>query len=68
MATSPFREILKELDSQNIEYVPTKKGWLIKSPDGKGLVTIHGTPSDHRALKNAVADLRRICGYVPKSR
>jgi hypothetical protein len=40
--------------------LPLKSGherWL--SPDGKTQVLVSGTPSDHRAMKNALADLRR---------
>jgi hypothetical protein len=38
----------------------TKKGWFIYPPD-KSLppVAVHNTPSDHRALANTVARLRR---------
>lgn len=59
-----IKKLLAELDEQGIEYVATKKGWLVKGKDGKSLATIHGTPSDHRAWRNAIADLRK-CGYVP---
>lgn len=64
---SPLKKVFQELDEQGIEYKATKKGWLVVSPTGTGLVTIHATPSDHRALRNIISDLKRVCGYVPKA-
>lgn len=37
----------------------TKSGQMWLAPDGKGKVTIHGTPSDHRAIKNLRSEFRR---------
>lgn len=33
--------------------------WLLFSPDGVTIVTIHKTPSDHRTIANTVAQLRK---------
>jgi hypothetical protein len=39
---------------------PTKKGFqLIPPAPEKEPVQVHGTPSDHRALRNLLSDLRR---------
>lgn len=38
----------------------TRNGWVVYSNDGKGTAGFHLTPSDHRAYRNAVADLRKI--------
>lgn len=38
----------------------TKKGFQLIPPDpSKDPVQVHGTPSDHRALKNLLSELRR---------
>jgi len=37
----------------------TKDGLQLFAPDGVAIVTIHGTPSDRRAIKNAISRLRR---------
>jgi hypothetical protein len=39
--------------------MPTRKGFLLRSPDGVTQVLVHRSPSDHRAVKNARAQLRR---------
>ena len=38
----------------------TKKGYMVRSKCGKYQVLFHHTPSDHRAHKNVVAQLRKI--------
>lgn len=50
---------MKEAEEQGFQVKETKKGWLIHTPNGQGSVTIHRTPSDHHAPKNARARLRR---------
>jgi len=39
--------------------VPTRKGFMLRSPDGTTQVLVHQSPSDWRALRNARAQLRR---------
>lgn len=38
--------------------VPRRNGWMLRHPEG-GSTMIHKTPSDHRAWRNIVADLRK---------
>lgn len=37
----------------------SSRGWKLYSPDGKVLVVVHRTDSDHHAYKNTLARLRR---------
>ena len=37
-----------------------KDGWMLLSPNGRDSVMVHATNSDHRALKNIKAKLRRF--------
>jgi hypothetical protein len=37
----------------------TSDGFQLMAPDGMYIVTIHGTPSDRRAIRNAIAHLRQ---------
>lgn len=39
--------------------VKKKSGLMWRSPDGVAQVLIHGTSSDHRALKNTITEFRR---------
>lgn len=61
MATAKdIRKLLKSLEAQGWRVERTKKGhYVAYAPDGVGRVTIPGTPSDHRSMKNTLADLRR---------
>lgn len=53
--------LIKHLESQGATVKKTKKGIMIYGPPPiKGTFTIHNTPSDHRALANDMAALRRI--------
>lgn len=61
MATSQQKEwkkILKALPQQGWRVELTKAGWRCYAPDGKHIVHVHGTPSDHRALENTLSNLR----------
>jgi len=59
--SSDLKKILKSAERQGFTVRQTRNGHLqVLSADGKGMVTLSGTPSDHRALKNTLADLRRI--------
>ena len=59
------RELVADLIRQGWDVKPTKSGhFRAYSPDGKTIVTLPGTPSDHRWRQNAIRDLRRG-GYDP---
>jgi predicted RNA binding protein YcfA (HicA-like mRNA interferase family) len=59
-AKKDLKKILREAERQGWQVRQTKNGhWQAFSPDGAGIVTTGGTPSDHKALKNFVAQLRR---------
>jgi hypothetical protein len=57
------RVLVEEAQRQGWTARPTKKGWLLLAPDGVGMVTIHGTPSDSHWLGNAVSRMRKH-GFV----
>jgi hypothetical protein len=64
-----LRQLIKESESQGWEVPPPRKGGHLKfiPPDG-GAPLFHGsTDSDHRALKNHIARMRRH-GFVWKGR
>jgi hypothetical protein len=55
-----FRKYLSAAVEQGWEVRPVKKGFqLVPGDSTKEIVTIHRTPSDHRALVNALAEMRR---------
>jgi hypothetical protein len=67
-AKKELKEIVREAERQDWRVETTKKGHLrFYAPDGETLVTSGGTPSDHRALANLIARLRRH-GFVWKGR
>ena len=53
------RAIVREAEAQGFTVKEKKNGWMLLTPNGQGAVMIHKTPSDHRALKNELARLRR---------
>ena len=57
--TKEARAIVREAEKQGFKIKEKKNGWMILTPNGQGAVMIHKTPSDHRALKNELARLRR---------
>ena len=59
------RELERALERQGFEVTRSAKNHLIVRKDGRRLATIAGTPSDSRALMNALAPLRRA-GFVWK--
>lgn len=60
-----LRRIFAELTEQGFRTTETKKGWIVYPPDpSRGVVVAHSTPSDHRAIKNFVGDLKRA-GFEP---
>lgn len=60
-ARKDWKKIEKKLVEQGWTIRPTKGGHLqCLAPDPKdGIVTVEGTPSDHRDLANTIARLRR---------
>lgn len=54
------RKLIPELERQGFRIRETKSGWMIYPPN-KDQLTIgtHRTPSDHKAWKNFMADLKR---------
>lgn len=55
-----FREAKEAAESQGWVVESTKKHhWKFKAPNNGVLITVSGTPSDHRAFKNFIAQMRR---------
>ena len=54
-----LRKIAKALKAQGFETEMTKRGHLMVYRDGHLVTTFSGTASDWRALKNALAVLKR---------
>jgi hypothetical protein len=62
-----IRRLKRQLERQGWRIVEKKSGaFMALSPDGETKVTIHATPGDRRALKNAVANLRKG-GFDPSA-
>ncbi len=67
---SPKKELKKifaAAEEQGWRVGDTKDGWQLFAPDGENIVTVHGTPSDHRALANTVSRMRQY-GFKWKGR
>lgn len=59
MASKEVRKLITSLESQGWRIERLKSGhFRAYAPDGVGIVHLPGTPSDHRSLKNTVAQLR----------
>lgn len=59
-AKKELKEIVKAAEQQGWRVKTTKKGHqMFFAPDGVNKVTAAGTPSDHRAIDNLLAELRR---------
>ena len=57
---SDWAKIVRECERQGGRIEQTKKGLMIYPADRtQQPVSIHGTPSDQRAIRNAIAQLRR---------
>lgn len=55
-----LQDLLSEAQRQGFQRKDTKKGFQMVPPDpSKPIVTVHKTPSDHRAFRNLVAQFRR---------
>ena len=59
------KRLLRELEAQGFIVEKRKRSghWMVKSPDGVGMVTIGGSVSS-RGLNNTVSELKKI-GYQP---
>lgn len=51
--------VLAGLEAQGCRIEQTKKGLIIFFPDGVHSTSVHWTPSDHRAMANFRATVRR---------
>lgn len=54
-----WKRVVEAAVEQRWRVEPTTDGWQLKAPDGITIVTIHGTPSDHRAIQNTISRMRR---------
>lgn len=55
-----FRKLLKAAEAQGFTVRRTTKNhWQVRNADGEIVAVIAGTPSDHRAWRNALGALRR---------
>jgi hypothetical protein len=50
---------VRKAKAQGFVVKEKKNGWMVTTPNGQGSVMLHKTPSDHRAVKNDLARLRR---------
>jgi hypothetical protein len=62
-----FNELLRAVKAQGGTIKKIKSGCQVFAANGIDIVTVHGTPSDRRALANAVAELRRA-GFTLRGR
>ena len=62
-----FRELLDAVEEQGGTIRRIKSGYQVLAPNGVDIVTLHGTPSDRRALANAAAEPRRA-GFTWRGR
>lgn len=59
-------KLFKELEAQGFRIEAKTRGYMVFPADRSlAAVTIHKTPSDHRAWKNMISQLRRS-GYDAK--
>lgn len=60
-----MRELVKDLRQHGFVVTLTGGGHLkVTHPDKPGIVFMPSTPSDHRAVENTLAQLRRTFGYI----
>ena len=62
-----FSELLGAVEAQGGTIKRIRSGYQVFALNGIDIVTLHGTPSDRRALANAVAELRRA-GFTVRGR
>lgn len=59
-----LQELIQEAERQGWRAVRTQKGhWALYAPDGRTIVHLAGTPSDWRAIHNAISRMRRA-GFI----
>jgi hypothetical protein len=54
-----IRKLCKELSRQGFDIRATRRGHLLVERGGVVVAGLAGTPSDHRSIKNSLAQLRR---------
>jgi predicted RNA binding protein YcfA (HicA-like mRNA interferase family) len=63
-----MRKVIKALKAQGFDVLPTKSGhYTVRTKDGKRVTTLAGSASDHRSMKNALADVRRFVRMVEEA-
>lgn len=63
MANKDWDDVVKAAIAQGWRLRPVKKGLMLLAPNMIGKVTVHRTPSDHRALDNIIAKMRTEGGF-----
>lgn len=65
MANKDINRLIKKLRKQGFEVTETKNNhWTVRKGGPKRITTLQSTPSDHHAMKNALAYLKRA-GFKP---
>lgn len=59
MAPKEVKKLVKQLQQQGWRVEERGNRFMAYSPDGVTIVSIHKTPSDHRWLRNTIAQLRQ---------
>lgn len=59
MNQKDIRKLRKELTNQGFNVRTTRRGHLLVEREGVVVAGLAGTPSDHRSIKNSIAQLRR---------
>lgn len=54
-----WKRLIEAAEEQGWRVDRTTDGWQLKAPDGVFIETIHGTPSDWRAIRNSISRMRR---------
>jgi hypothetical protein len=58
--TAEWKKLVKEAERQGWAVTPSRKGLKLVPPDpSKQVVFVHQTPSDQRAMRNAIAEMKR---------
>jgi hypothetical protein len=59
-----WKRVLAAAEDQGWRTRPTSDGVMLLAPNGTGKVAaVHGTPSDWRALRNTISEMRREGGF-----
>jgi len=55
-----MKNLVKQAESQGWRVEPTRNGHVrFLAPNGTGIVIFASTPSDHRAFKNGLSEMKR---------